>query len=97
MEVQSAFSSGLQGFQNATELAYEAASNIVKQTTSNSETSTIDLGANSQSLSFAPPNNIVSINQSLVDLKVAEHQAKAASAVIRTADETLGTLIDVSV
>jgi flagellar hook protein FlgE len=31
---------------------------------------------------------------SLVDLKVSENQVKASAAVIKTADEMLGTLID---
>jgi len=37
------------------------------------------------------------INQSIVDLKVAEFQAKASTEVIKTADENLGTLLDVRV
>jgi len=35
------------------------------------------------------------LTQSLVDLKSSEIQVKAAATVIKTADETIGTLIDV--
>ena len=36
------------------------------------------------------------LNQSIVNLKVAEYQAKASSEVIKSADDALGTLLDVT-
>lgn len=107
MEIQSALNSGIQGFQNATEIANEAASNIARQTT--------EQNIVFNSAGFSPENfeqgqqandsiidqntksgDLASINKSLVDLRVAEFQAKASAEVIQTADDTLGTLIDVT-
>jgi hypothetical protein len=83
MEIQSSLHAGLQGFQNASATAHEAAANIAVQTTVSNE---------NQSLQQAP-----SVTESLVALNVAEVQAQASAKVIDTADEVLGTLIDVSV
>jgi hypothetical protein len=95
MEVQSAFNSGVQGFQKATESANQAASDIAHSTHVHSEEVQADEG-----LASAPNNsseNSPNLNKSIVDLKVAEYQAKASANVIKTADETLGTLLDVSI
>jgi len=106
---QSAFNVGVDGFNKATDDANKAAANIVAQTTfsanesgigSSADTSTNDTTSET---SAQNPSNISSltdapsINQSIVDLKVAEFQAKASAEVIKTADETLGTLLDVRV
>lgn len=97
MEIQSAFNSGLQGFQNATERADKAASNIASATAFSAENfdqaqvvndGTIDQNTGSGDLS--------DLNQEIVDLKVAEYQAKASAEVIKSADESLGTLLDVT-
>lgn len=90
MEIQSAFNSGVQGLQRATETAERAAADIVAQTGATSE---ID------AVSQAPvttEQKIPNLNQSIVDLKVAEHQAKASTEIIKTADDSLGTLLDVT-
>ncbi|MCI2282694.1 hypothetical protein L3081_03815 [Colwellia sp. MSW7] len=89
MEIQSAFNSGVQGFQNATETANQAAANIVAETTV-PEANTLNAA------SASSENKIPDLNQSIVDLKVAEYQAKASVEVIKTADDTLGTLLDVT-
>jgi len=88
MEIQSAFNSGIQGFQRATEEANQAAINIVAQTTVN----------HNETAQTSEPSEqkIPALNQSIVDLRVAEFQAKASSQVIKTADESLGTLLDVT-
>lgn len=39
---------------------------------------------------------IPDLNQSIVDLKVAEFQAKSSVQIIKTADDVLGTLLDVT-
>lgn len=95
MDVQSAFNSGVQGFQKATESASQAASDIAHSTHYHAEETQTDdtLASETRSSSDSLPN----LNQSIVDLKVAEHQAKASANVIKTADETLGTLLDVSI
>jgi len=90
MEIQSAFNSGVQGLQRATEAADQAAADIVAETTAAQ-----DLEATSQ-----PPEKneqkVPDLNQSIVNLKVAEHQARASTEVIKTADDSLGTLLDVT-
>lgn len=90
MEIQSAFNSGVQGLQRATEAADQAAADIVAETSASQE-----IGAASQA-SAPSDQEIPELNQSLVDLKVAEHQAKASTEVIKTADDSLGTLLDVT-
>tara|TARA_R110001583_G_scaffold1542_16_gene12063 strand:- start:13076 stop:13351 length:276 start_codon:yes stop_codon:yes gene_type:complete len=90
MEIQSAFNSGVQGLQRATETANQAAADIVAETTVVNE---------ADAVSQAPVSNaqkIPDLNQSIVDLKVAEYQAKASTEVIKTADDSLGTLLDVT-
>lgn len=100
MDVQSAFNSGLQGFQKATESANQAASDIAHSThfhANETQTNESSASESSSTASNSTSNNIPNLNQSIVDLKVAEHQAKASANVIKTADETLGTLLDVSI
>jgi hypothetical protein len=90
MEIQSAFNSGVQGLQRATEAADQAAVDIVAETAAAHEADTVNQ---------APDRNeqkVPDLNQSIVDLKVAEHQAKASTEVIKTADDSLGTLLDVT-
>ena len=96
MEIQSAFNSGVQGFQKATEEANQAAVNIAASTTaSRSENTTTEIQLASNSSSNAA-SKIPNLNQSIVELKVAEFQAKASVQVIKSADESLGTLLDVT-
>lgn len=90
MEIQTAFNSGIQGLQKATEASEQAAADIVASTQASQDT---DL-ANIQTATTE--QKIPELNQSIVDLKVAEHQAKAATEVIKTADDSLGTLLDVT-
>jgi len=98
MEIQSAFNAGLEGFQKATEKANEAAANIAVQTSISASDFQTDEDSNTGTLSSSlSSTDFTSINQSIVDLKVAEFQAKASSEVIQTADENLGTLLDVRV
>ncbi len=100
VEIQSAFNSGVQGFQKATENANKAASDIVSNTVLDQQAATESQQAiqpstqsNSQQSTEAQPN----LTQSIVNLKVAEYQAKGSAEVIKTADEALGTLLDVRV
>jgi len=95
VEIQSAFNSGIQGFQKATDEASQAAANVVAETTANRDESVITQTATSQT-STNNAQKIPDLNQSIVDLKVAEFQAKASVQVIKTADEVLGTLVDVT-
>jgi hypothetical protein len=100
MEIQSAFNSGIQGFQNATETANKAAVDIAAETSAARDSSVQEIDARvSESASRESINSehkIPELNQSIVELKVAEHQAKAATEVIKTADDSLGTILDVT-
>ena len=95
MEIQSAFNSGIQGFQKATEQANQAAENIATETTANRDERVTTQTTTSQTLA-SNEQKIPDLNQSIVDLKVAEFQAKSSAQVIKTADEVLGTLVDVT-
>lgn len=94
MEIKSAFNSGVQGFQKATEDASKAASDIAGSQIFGAQVVQENATATTPQLQTqAQPN----LTQSIVDLKVAEHQAKSSVEIIKTADETLGTLLDVRV
>ena len=95
MEIQSAFTSGVQGFQNATEKSNQAAADIAASTLASEENAALTLEQNIEAPKPQPPSP--SLTESAVDLKVAEYQAKSSVEVIKTADETLGTLLDVRV
>ncbi len=99
MEIQSAFNAGLEGFIKASETANEAAKNIASQTAFRAYESESNHASLSTEATQFPqhPQKPPNILQSVVDLKVAEHQAKASAAVIKTADEALGKILDVRV
>ena len=90
MEIQSAFNSGVQGLQRSTEAADQAAADIVAETSSSNE------GYAASQEPVSNEQKVPDLNQSIVNLKVAEHQAKASTEVIKTADDSLGTLLDVT-
>ncbi len=99
MEIQSAFNSGVQGFQRAKETADQAAADIAASTTFSSEEASTD--ANNEvntevSSQASSPTEVPDLNQAIVNLKVAEFQAKASAEVIQSADDSLGTLLDVT-
>lgn len=95
MEIQSAFSAGVQGFQKANSDANEAAAAIASATTRSEEAAVQNADASSAQ-SLNSNNDVTDVNQEIVNLKVAEHQANASAQVIKSADESLGTLIDVT-
>ncbi len=76
----SILSTGLQGIQNGVNTANQAARDIVRATTTEQD---------------ADGEVTADITEAVVDLKVGEIQAKASAAVVRTADEVLGTLVDI--
>jgi len=93
MEINSAFNSGVAGFQAANERAGESASNIAQaQNDSAQARSSSTQVETEQAVQEAKP-----VTTELVNLRVAEHDAKAAAKVINTADEVLGSLIDTRV
>lgn len=95
MDVRSAFNSGLAGFQSASAQLSNASSRVAQAGIAESS-----ITANQQiqeSLSSSEEQAPISITTELINMKVAEMQAKASAKVIDTADEMLGTLIDTSV
>ena len=108
MEIQSAFNSGIDGFNKATDATNKAAADIVAATTFKVAADIVaantfnDTGIEgfTEGTEIKPnnsPSKVTGINQSIVDLKVSEYQVKASADVISTADENLGTLLDVRV
>jgi len=98
LEIQSAFNSGVQGFQQAKEDANQAAASIAVATSYNAEDFGLGQEANLGTVDQnAKSGELANLNQSIVDLKVAEFQAKSSAEVIQTADDILGTLLDVTV
>ena len=95
MEIQSAFNSGIQGLQKATNEANKAAANIAAEMSARRDQNIITDTEISQTVT-SKEQKIPELNKSIVDLKVAEFQAKSSVQVIKTADDVLGTLIDVS-
>lgn len=98
MEIQSAFNAGVQGFQKATEDAERAAASIA----SNIAIAPDDFGVGQENNVKATEQNqsngeLTDLNKSIVDLRVAEFQAKGSAEVVDAADENLGTLLDVRV
>lgn len=96
MEIQSAFNAGVQGFQTATEEASRAASDIARSTAADAEASAEPVASNTSS-PLSVTNEPNGLTESIVNLRVAEVQAQASAEVIQSADENLGTLIDVRV
>lgn len=99
MDISSAMNSGLQGLQNARATADQAAADIVASTTSSTEpqdnpakNGEVNTEVNNVNSNVELPD----LNQAIVNLKVAEFQAKASTEVIKSADDSLGTLIDVT-
>lgn len=95
MEIQSSFNTGVQGFQKATEDLTQAAIDIASNTIVDSQSAQVNVQQ-------TPIQNInkqtsPTLTDSVIDLKVAEYQAKNSIEVVKTADENLGTLLDVRV
>jgi hypothetical protein len=98
VEIPSALNSGIQGLQNARTAADQAATDIVASTTLNTDQqSNPDNNEVNTEVSDSSNNlDLPDLNQAIVNLKVAEFQAKASTEVIRSADDSLGTLLDVT-
>ncbi|MEG3755470.1 MAG: hypothetical protein ACSHWR_03705 [Psychromonas sp.] len=91
MEINSAFNSGVNSLNKASQQITESSDRIANLTTSHQGTSSTPEGANAHSYVSGP------VTTELVNMKLAEFQAKSAAKVITTADDMVGSLIDVSV
>jgi hypothetical protein len=99
VEISSALNSGLQGLQNARATADQAAADIVASTNLSNETQKNSASDGEINTEVSKPNSnleVPDLNQAIVTLKVAEYQAKASTEVIKSADDALGTLLDVT-
>ncbi len=99
MEIPSAFNSGLQGLQNARSTAEQAAADIVANTTASTEQQNSSASTDEVNTEVTSPSSnkeLPDLNQAIVSLKVSEYQAKASVEVIKSADDSLGTLLDVT-
>ncbi|MCE2573531.1 hypothetical protein [Motilimonas eburnea] len=104
MKIQSAFNIGVEGFQKAQQQVTNSANNIAQQAVANSSgvsetNNAAPLVQDGQTATTLLPNDRTqeSVITELVNLKVAEHQAKASAKVITVADEMMGSIIDIKV
>ncbi|ARN76350.1 hypothetical protein [Oceanicoccus sagamiensis] len=79
--INSVLSTGLQGVQSGVSTAQRAAEDIVQATTTDPQTA-------------SGGDSLADITEAAVSLKVGEQQVQASAAVVKTADEVLGTLLD---
>ena len=93
MNIQSAFDSGVAGFNQANERAAQSAREIAQQQAPSQSPAASEVGTE---LASAVPKN-TPITESLINLRVAENEARTSSKVIETADNVLGSLIDTRV
>jgi hypothetical protein len=89
MEISSAFASGFQGFQRASDAVTEATVNINQQAAQSSNQRTLETPVESRT---GP-----SMEQSLVTLGSEQINAEANLKSVKTADEMLGSIIDLRV
>jgi len=87
MEVNSAFSSGLNGLNKASQQITESSERIANQTVNSENTE-----KNTYNRYPSGP-----VTAEVINMKLAEVQAQASAKVITTADDMVGSLIDVSV
>ncbi|MGX5173115.1 hypothetical protein ACUR5C_03700 [Aliikangiella sp. IMCC44653] len=97
MDINNALNTGIQGFQNATNRANQAAQEIASQQVSsaNVQASSND-SSDSNSVVAVPAEPNKPLTTSLIELRVAENEAKANANVIRTASDIVGSLLDVT-
>ncbi|GGW68749.1 hypothetical protein [Alishewanella tabrizica] len=99
MQIQSAFAAGMQGLQRASAGITEEAVNINRQTQQNrsiEQTAAAQATAEPAAAATTSPAP-VDINQSLLRLEQQQLQGQANVRSLRTADEMLGSIIDVRV
>lgn len=93
MQISSALNSGLQGFQQANDSANKAAADIAGATAAREEKR--EAGNDLEATETVNKSEPSSLTKSVIDLKVATNQSNTSAEVVKTADENLGTLIDV--
>lgn len=103
MDIQSAFYSGMQGFARASEGVTQATLEINRQTRPQNDTEQAvaqrpDVAAADTAATNTTPNTQApSLTSSLVQLGQEERNAQANVRSIQTADQVLGSVIDIRV
>jgi hypothetical protein len=102
LDIQSAFASGLQGLQSASYGITEATVNINRETTNqqrqlNAREDAAVQQASADRVTLTSESQIPSLTQSLVQLNTEQINAEANVRSIQTADEALGSVIDIRV
>ncbi|MFY8273809.1 hypothetical protein AAEU32_06750 [Pseudoalteromonas sp. SSDWG2] len=100
MPIGSVFNNGVEGFSRAQQDVERATVNINRATTEQQDQQELQnarqlQGAGSNEAITAPVAQTPRIEEEVVNLKVAEFSAKANARSIQTADEVLGTIIDI--
>lgn len=95
MNIQSAFASGMQGLQSASDGVTQSTLNINRQTQRQADpVADAEAAQNAQQPAQAASTSLPSLEASLVDLTVQQRLAEANVRSIETASSVLGTLID---
>lgn len=89
MEINNAFDAGVAGLQRADSSIAQSAQRIAEM---NVETSPSQKEAGAESARSVEP---VNLTEEVVNMKVQELQSQASASVIQTADDMVGTLIDI--
>jgi len=104
MEINSAFSSGAAGFQKASDKLTEASQNIAEQVGApDVQASNTQAQRDNETKQEPVPVAAISsysaepVTTEVINMKLAEMQAKSAAKVMTTADDMVGLLINVSV
>ncbi|ATG59493.1 hypothetical protein ATS72_012345 [Pseudoalteromonas sp. 13-15] len=102
MSIGSVFNNGVEGFNRASQGIEKASAEINRASIEQQDDAQL---AQQRQLVAATPDEAVTapvaqparIDESLVNLKVEEFNAKANAQTIQTADDVLGTLVDIKV
>lgn len=99
MQVNSAINSAMLGYQQAMDKLDNAAQSIAMQSSGNSSPNTENSGLQSTvNLEHAVPvRSPESINSELINMQTAMYNGQAAIKVIKTADDMIGSSIDVRI
>jgi hypothetical protein len=102
MPINNVMSSGLEGFNRASKGIEQASLEINKASAQNQSQEQLVQqrqlqAASTEEAVVAPVPQPTKVDESLINLKLEEMNAKANTQSIKTADEVLGTLIDIKV
>ncbi|WP_440054340.1 hypothetical protein ACSLBF_15985 [Pseudoalteromonas sp. T1lg65] len=102
MPIGDVLNNGIEGYNRAAQGIAQATADINRATVGQQNEAEQAAGRQLQGASTdeavtAPVSQVPKLEESLVALKVEEFNAKANTQTIRTADEVLGTLIDIKV